>query len=262
MITNEGRKHAGKALASAAPSFGQTIAFGIGTKSVEATDKALDFEIFRAPVTYSAYDPLNDRIILRTRIPSDFPATITEVGVYASNDIWQDIPQQTLLYRLGQDFGIWAGGHTWSEEPGRSGFPNMIHTGTNESTMDKQLDMSAFFDDDQIVLLVNASGTTSIGLRFAQDASNYFEWTFTPQSGYKAYRTHRGALTAIGNPEWSKISRIRLSSTGGTTEFDALTVVPQTITEAPGTLLSRSTTQMVINPNQPQDIEIYIGVSL
>lgn len=265
MITTAGKTHAARTLAAVDPNLGQTISLGIGETAPTLTDAALDLEVARIPVSYSAYDALNSKVILRGTIPSDYPITITEVGVYSDKDIWQGIPQNTKLFRFGLEAaGLWVGTPTWSSANGRSGFPRMIHAGSKTTVATIQLDLSTFVAVDKIALAAQvAAGTTNITIDFRTDASNYYRWSFTPTTGYKVFKTTIGQLTTVGNPDWSKITDISVANTSGNVEFDMLTLTPLNVANAPGTLVSRSVvTPIVVVPNQPQEIEVHVGVSL
>lgn len=99
MITNKGKEVIGKFLLGQAPEFASHIAVGCGAKPISlsasvaesATRQALDFEMFRIPVTARGFikeDGL-EKIVLKAELPTPQRFLISEIGLYPSlsNDL-------------------------------------------------------------------------------------------------------------------------------------------------------------------------------
>lgn len=95
MITNIGKNILAKYLAGQTPSYASHIALGCGPTPLKEQDnfedystyKALDFEMFRVPVTSRGY--VNDggvaKIVFTAELPSDERYDISEIGIYSGS---------------------------------------------------------------------------------------------------------------------------------------------------------------------------------
>ena len=93
MITNIGKNIIAKYLAGQTPSYASHIAIGCGARPLDSGDNfsdystynALDFEMFRVPVTSRGY--INEggvaKVVFTAELPSDERYDITEIGVYS-----------------------------------------------------------------------------------------------------------------------------------------------------------------------------------
>lgn len=94
MITNIGKGILAKYLIGQAPAYASYIAIGCGATPVNSdavlgdysTKSALDFEMFRVPITSRGYVNENgvSKIVLTAELPTEERYEITEVGVYSA----------------------------------------------------------------------------------------------------------------------------------------------------------------------------------
>ena len=94
MITNTGKNILAKYLIGQAPAYASYIAVGCGAKPLGTNQafgdysdiKALDFEMFRVPITSRGYvnDDGTNKIVLTAELPTDERYEISEVGVFSA----------------------------------------------------------------------------------------------------------------------------------------------------------------------------------
>jgi len=94
MITNTGKSILAKYLIGQAPAYASYVAIGCGAKPLATNQafgdysdkKALDFEMFRVPITSRGYvneDGIN-KIVLTAELPTDERYEISEVGIFSA----------------------------------------------------------------------------------------------------------------------------------------------------------------------------------
>jgi len=94
MITNTGKSILAKYLIGQAPAYASYVAIGCGAKPLSTNQqfgdysnkKALDFEMFRVPITSRGYvneDGIN-KIVLTAELPTDERYEISEVGIFSA----------------------------------------------------------------------------------------------------------------------------------------------------------------------------------
>jgi hypothetical protein len=94
MITNKGKNIIAKYLVGQAPAYASFLAFGCGPKPLGTEEsfedysskKALDFEMFRAPIISRGYVTENGRskVVFTAELPTEERYEISEVGVYSA----------------------------------------------------------------------------------------------------------------------------------------------------------------------------------
>jgi hypothetical protein len=94
MITNTGKSIIGKYMLGQAPAYASFIAIGCGPTPLDledtpgnfATKEALDFEMFRVPVSSRGFVNENgvNKIVLTAELPTEERYEITEVGLYSA----------------------------------------------------------------------------------------------------------------------------------------------------------------------------------
>ena len=94
MITNIGKTIIGKYMLGQAPAYASFIAIGCGPKPLDledisgnfATKQALDFEMFRVPISSRGFVNENgiNKIVLTAELPTEERYEISEVGIYSA----------------------------------------------------------------------------------------------------------------------------------------------------------------------------------
>jgi hypothetical protein len=108
MITNDGRNIVGKFLLGQTPEFAAYIAAGSGAMplstsasvSIDPNKKAMDFEMFRVPITSKGFikEGGQEKLVLKAEMPTDQRYVISEVAFFplANNPIAGNYDSKTL----------------------------------------------------------------------------------------------------------------------------------------------------------------------
>lgn len=229
MITNVGKNSIGNMLASL---YRGSLAIGVGTAAATADDTKLDFEVFRSPITVSAYDEVTNRIVVKTTIPIDIAAQISEIGVFSTAI---DTASKTVVSSFDEQ-EFWTG-TTFGATNSRVGTGGMT-IATEGKLNNLYLDLANYNQNDVVEFAAHASaggGTARVDL--LTDDTNYHTHTFTLSAGYNIYRAPLSDFTVTGNPG-QLVMGLRIVKAGaGTLMGDALRIHRRNLSE--GVMLQR-----------------------
>lgn len=225
MLTSEGKNHIRRYLAGWVPSIAQSVAYGIGPKAEASGDTYLQFEVDRADVVLTTYDFVNNKLIFKAEIPSEFAGTIYEVGLFS-------IPVNQLAGAYGSrliasfdsESEPWTTGGspaTFTTANTRLGLDSLSHTPALSTTTTSQLtelvlDFSGNSGSDKFLFAFNVGNafTSNVQFRFMTDLSNYYTFSLGAQtSGYKVTEAAKSSATVTGTPTWANITTLQVLTT-------------------------------------------------
>lgn len=243
MISNAGKTHIKRYMAGHVPAIAQAIAFGLGSKSEDVDDTALQFEISRVNIVLTSYDFIADKVVFKAVLPDDLAAKIYEVAIFSQfeNPIAGNFGSKVLA-SFDSDSETWADSSsglpvTYSTAAARIGGDSLSHTpaasGTVASVLNDVLyDLSGNSGADKISLAYNVgnANAASVAIRFRTDASNYYSFTVAaPAAGYRVDTFLKGNAVVTGSPSWADITAIEVvtvaKSTGAASvDFDGIRI--------------------------------------
>lgn len=276
MITTEGKRHIKRYLAGFVPSIGQSLAFGVGREAAALTDSRLEFEVSRTNVTLVSYDFNTDRLIFKAQLPESLIGEVHEVALYSTSD--DAIAGQygsrllTTFDSLTED---WTGG-TFVTANSRLGGDSLNHSPAASGSVTSQLselyfDLSGNAGADLFTLAANiGSNVSSISIRFMSDAANYYQATISsPAAGYQIIEFAKSSLTVTGNPVWSNINTVEVTTNataGGSAsvDYDGLRIEDVDSINLDYVLVARDvlTIPYIKQSNSVEEIEFSLGVNL
>lgn len=240
-ISNNGKTHIKRYLASFVPAIGRSIAFGIGTAAEAVGDKRLQFETGRSDVILTTYDFVNNKLIFKSNIPTTYSGKINEIALYSmatnpsagesggmlittidsSTEQWTD-----TTTALESEFA------TTNAKLGTDALRQSTASGASKTdSLDVDIDLSGYSPSDTFVLAYNVQNafTSDVVVRFMVDDSNYYSFSLGAQTaGYKITSFTKGTATITGTPTWDAITKVRVNSgsTGGAgqVDFDGLRI--------------------------------------
>ena len=273
MITNVGKDEIRSRIVGSG--LFSTMAFGIGSTPPAASDRSLEYEFARVPVSLVTYDYVNEKIIVKATLPETLSGRITEVGVYSpgSESYGYNFNSRNLIVFDSAD-EQWTNS-TWVTSGVRIGADALRQAPAANATILSETvslyaDMSGDSGDDKILVAVNVgnSNTANIKLRLGTDSSNYYEFTATnPATGFRILSFTKGNAVSVGNPNWSTIYYIAVSTTSkaagaSQTTFEGIRVEDAEQTERGFSLIARAVVPEIIKPlGKSQDIEYAFEVN-
>lgn len=236
MITTEGKLWVRQFLPSGGQSLATSIAIGVGGTTETLADTKLQFEITRVPVDIISFDHVNNLLIFKGTVPASIAGKIYEIGLYTQpiNTVANGYGSQ-LLIGFDSIKESWTTA-VWETTNYRIGFNSMRQTqaasASSTATLNQGFDLSGYSGADKFVLAYNVENafTASMRIRFLQDGSNYFDINLGAQTaGYKVTEVAKSTATTTGNPAWSAITSVQVTSTstaGGASavSFDGLRI--------------------------------------
>lgn len=227
MITTEGKIHLKRYLAGYVPAIAQSIAFGIGPKAEASGDTYLNFEIDRADILLTTYDFVNNKLIFKAAVPTEFAGIIYETALLSqrTNALSGEYGSR-LLSSFDSDTEVWTTGGvaaTYTTSNTRLGADSLSHTPALSTTTTSQLaelvlDFSGNSGNDKFILAYNVgnANTSNIQVRMMTDASNYYNFSLGAQTaGYKVTEFAKSTATVTGTPSWANITMIQILTTSG-----------------------------------------------
>lgn len=236
-LTVAGRSIAIKSLLGIVPSFGGSIAYGIGDKanSLNTSTKliennSLQFEIGRAGVVGSSIevDGNNDVLIYRATINDPYEYSIHEVGLFPSQLINANVGLAgSLIFDfdlvdLFNKFGTASSaalvegveariGSQLFELPKTNGTNSYVSYASTDDTL-SILDGYVSEDTFRLAGLDKNNSSASVVFEFYSDDNNYYRLIFpTPtSSGYFISEIQKGSANIIGSPDWATITSTKI----------------------------------------------------
>lgn len=238
-ITVDGKLHIKRYMAGIVPNVAQAIAVGVGNVAESTTHTKLQFESFRSNVELTSLDLVNNRVVYRATLPANLATEIREVGIYSMTLENAAVEPSRLICTFDSTSESWKkladGSPSSFTSASRVGInaveqlPAASATLTDNLGLEK-LDLSLYAGTDKFVMAYNCANanTASVRWMFMTDTSNYYQFSVGAQTaGYKITEFNKSAAAATGNPNWSNITEIRVSSTaasggGSHTIFDGI----------------------------------------
>lgn len=282
MLTTEGRTYIKRYLAGQVPAIAQCIAFGLGSRAESASDTSLQFEFGREQITLTSYDFVNNKVIFKAALDSDYSGTIYEVALYSQleNPV-AGLFGSRLISTFDSDSESWVDSSgsaaTFSTSTARIGGDSLSHTPVAEATTtstwsDLFLDLSGHSSADVFSLAYNIANTntSSIVLRFMTDSSNYYTITrTTPGIGYRIDTFTKGSAVATGSPSWENITSVQVATTataGGAASvaFDGLRIEDVDTISTEYVMVAREllSTPYVKQEGMTQEVEFALAVNI
>lgn len=217
MIVEDGRAILADLIVDQAASH---IAIGIGSKPEAVGDRALSFEIARAPINSRSYSPVESSAVFKATFPDWLTATITEVGLVRSSE---DTTTTVELLSFEQASENWAGG-SWVTTNKRYGSQGLYLTAATATATGLDVGLTQFVSDDQARLAYHGAGG-NVTVRLRADDSNYLQYTFTAAAGFNVHEIALGEMSSVGAPDLASIREVQIvhAGSGGIT-LDALHV--------------------------------------
>lgn len=245
-ITEAGRVAIGKFLSGERTSWSDSIAIGAGDNAPSASNTSLDLEFFREEVDLTRYSESDDRIILRTIIPTNVAGKVYELGVYSSITAETSAFRGPSITNFDTTQESWEGGQD-EVALARVGLQarKVTLSGSPVSfTSEVSGDVRSFTDDTVFRLgYLAASGVSNITIRFKSSDTDYRQYSFSP-TGNNVYRVESWRLQnlqVIGNPSWSEFYEIEVICSGtGQVVLDAITSVEERAGDELNVLVSRA----------------------
>ena len=254
MITNEGRDAIGMTLATKTTSF---VAVGIGSAEPAANDRQLGFEVVRAPVTTSSYDPATRTVTYKATLPSDAEFNMSEVALIASGhgDSAGDV-----LTSFDNTIEEWVGG-TWVDTNVLIGTTGMSLSG-DTATRTNPEGRSFRLSNSDTVRVAYYGGGGNIEIRLGNTPTDYLSFSFAVEAGHNVEPQAVRDMTRTGSVSLESINSITVIHSGtGNVTMDAIRVT----SEAEGeTMMIRQKLASSYHKvaGMPLDIEIPLVVSL
>jgi hypothetical protein len=283
MFTNRGKLHIKRYIGGLVPSIGKSIAFGIGTTAASVNDYKLQFEVGRSDILLTSFDFVTNELIFKAPVTDNLAGVINEVGVYSlpfdslsggyqskilstfdpATETWVDATSGTAALTTSLNIRLGSGGIR--QEPASS----QTKTDTINQIF---LDLGGYSGADRFVLAFNSGNTNAntVKVRFLTDASNYYEITFSGiVSGYNILEVTKSSATATGNPDWSNITKINVSTTSKSSGASLITLDGLRIDDADTlnpeyTLVSRKIlpVSFIKEAGKVKEVEFRLGVNI
>jgi hypothetical protein len=281
LITDAGKLHIKRVLAGWEPAVGRSIAFGIGDVAEASTDSRLQFEVERIDVALSSYDFINDSLVFKARVPDRMAGQITEVGLYTGrvNSVgWQT--GSRLISTFDSSSEQWLSGGsaaTYSTTGSRTGVNslalNAAANGSSTATLDGiffDLSGGSLLDDFSFAFYSTDTNTSSVSVKFKNDADNYFQFNLTPiVTGYQVVKVSRSTAVITGSPRWEEILSIDVTlnakaAGAASITMDALRVDSQGDVGGNNFLVAREVLAIpfVKENDRSQEVEFRLAVSI
>ena len=268
MITLEGQRWVRMFLANEVETLGESVAFGIGSTAPTTTDRDLEYEVMRSPISFRSYDPLTGEVVLRTPVPTDMAARLTEVGLWANANDNDGTAESQQLLVFDDSLEAWTTPGTFVDSS-RIGNRSLQITANGTSEVDTDgLSLSQFGNGDRFALAIGGSftGSTTLGVRFLTDSSNYYSYSISVTAGSTVRRFEKADASITGNPTWDAINKIQFitsSSSSLNMRLEGLRVINADNAAANYVLIARQVVApLVVDPARTSEMELRIGVSV
>ena len=270
LITTRGAEVILRALAGESVTVGASIGVGLGATAPTVADRRLTYEVERATVTVSSSDVTTGKTIFKARLSQGLQTKIYEVGLFNT-----EFPLGSrALVNFSAD-ETWTS-PTFNATNARNGLDalrvSVAANGTTTQTISNLgLDLSSFSTIDEFILAYHyVSNTSSIRIRFLnEDGTSYYQYTFTPTTGYNVKTFTKNDMTKVGNVDYSAIASIEfaVSATAGGTavvDFDGLRIEDKDFIDPRAVLVSRSvlTTPVTKTGVAPMDVEYGLDTTI
>lgn len=282
-ISNKGKTHIKRYLASFVPAIGRSIAYGIGTKAEAVGDDRLEFEVGRADVTLTTYDFVNNKLIFKATVPQTFGGQINEVALYsmATNPSAGEAGG-ALLSTFESASEDWMVNGTETESNFSSTFTRVggdslrqtaVGVTSAHDCLTVDMDLSGYSAADKLTLafyVQDAASTGSVYIRLESDETNYQAFFFEDfVTGYNIISVPLGSATVVGSPNMAEISRLCVTSIGQASvtsqvDYDALRIEDADSLDQDYVMVAREVLPSTFNKaeGRTNDIEFALDVSL
>ena len=278
LITTNGKVAIQRYLAGISGHFGRSIRLGIGATAAAVGDTALEFEVANTPVYLVSPDFTNTALIFKGRLDAGPPLNIYEIGLSSAQQDNSLGYGSRVIFQFEQN-EAWSTptNVVWTTGSARFGsdwlrFQQPASQSATSTLTDLALDFSGYSDNDIFKLAYNpqTSFTSSIVLKFATDASNYYTYTInTPSIGFKVAQFTKANFVATGSPSWANITSASITVTstgggGGQTDFEGLRIDDKDTYVESEILVSRYVPAAPVAKisGQPLDIEYTLDLTL
>ena len=218
MITTAGARWIRQFMSQQVGTIAESVAFGIGSTIATVNDTDLEYEALRGPVTFRSYDPNTGEVVFRVEVPTGQAARISEIGLWANASDNDGTAQSQSIVDFNEDSEPWtlAASHTFiaNSRIGDSAL-NIEANGTSTLVTDG-MSLGVFGGQDQFALAIGTVlvGSATLGVRFRQDAANYFDFSTTVNAGGAIKKFTKSAAVRTGNPSWDDINDIQFIVSG------------------------------------------------
>lgn len=279
MITTNGKLHIKRYLALMVPVIGGSIAFGLGGNAESVGDTALNFEVDRADINLTSYDFVNNKLIFKAPIPSNFAGKVYEVAVFSRTG--SGLSSSRMISSFDSASENWTTGGaipTYTSVNTRIGPDSLSHSHAASTTVTSSmsnllLDFSTNAGSDIFKFAYNlgTANTASLRFRFMTNSTNYYEFTSNTAmtAGYKIVSFTKSAATVTGTPDWANITEVQILSTAGaggvsTVELDGIRIDDSINQNTDYVMVSRDllTTPFTKKSGAVQEIEIALDINI
>jgi hypothetical protein len=224
MITTKGRSLLLQYLTGFVQSWAGAIEVGIGQTSPTTEDISLDFPFRRFPIDNMDYDEVNNKVIVRATIPQDVSTGIYEIGLFSAENFPEPIVGNRILLNYTDGISIYSTDiGTYTNENVRLGDEGMLLSHASGTGFIRGYITSSLFEyngSSEFNLAYNSVGTAPVTtVRFETTSSDYFEHSFTPIDGSNIETFTKESVASTGNPLWSSIDSIVISTAAGVAEL-------------------------------------------
>lgn len=226
MITNLGKIVTLNNLAQGERSLVSHIAVGGLATVATVNDRIMANEWARADVRFIIADPVNNRLLIKAVLPTQFEGKIYEIGAYVTAGYVID----KLMFTFDSNLEDWTG--TFTTANTRIGSNSLSLTAgasatTSATLSNVSLDIGTGAQNDDVfrfAMNVSSANCSFVDYIFKENASNYVTARVTsPASGYSVRTVARTALTTTGAPNLANITELTVSvasTAGGSTTVD------------------------------------------
>lgn len=295
-LTTIGRSIVLKSILGLIPSIAGNIVVGVSSEAnpaANATTGLIDlnnmkFAIAQAPVSLTSLEATGakDSLIFKATITDKTKYSIYEVGLYPVGINNNEVSPVGMLLYSGSSFDGWINASSTPLEQVTNTAESRIITaditngtfrigadavfiksGDTIKTTVLGKDLSVYGDADVLKMAIDTtatSGSPTITIKFAVDASNYYSKTFTLSTyGYQVVKCLKSEITKTGSPSWSAISEISLTTASGAFVVDGIRFDDEDNIDSNYGLISRAALPTVIEKNagEPITIEYYLSLA-
>lgn len=275
MITQQGKQHLKRYFSGGVGSIARTISVGVGDRLPTEADTGMHFETVRADIDMSTYDYVEDRLIFKASLPSDYAGEIREIAIWSmpSDNRAGNFSSMNIV-SFDSTTEPWTN-PLYSSDNTRIGTDSLrLVAGpltTQSATLDEvALNLSGYSNLDTFSIAFFASADTeSVRFIFHTDFSNFYQFTVTPAVGYNIISVPKGDAVTNGTPNWETITSVEVSITAAgtgtsTVDFDGIRIEDVDALNPDYVMIARTVleTPVVKEAEKAQDIEFALTMTV